>query len=213
MCNWEVARSISPFLCISFFLRQLQLQSGHVVTASLSSLKDWKFIITFLPSFLPVPLTLWEAGGGKSCSLLHLWLTMSFCGAECCQPKSGCSYKLDSSFLQVTNLFTIPSSQLSQFFLHLCSYFLKLYYNQHHSFETLLAAAPLKQGFLLSQTMFSWQVKISRGSHGLYVISVCIQTAGLHFILFAFSNKLLFFSCKMQIIKSHQTLSIETKNI
>lgn len=40
MCNWEVASSISPFLCLSFFLKQLPLLSEHVATAFLSSLKE-----------------------------------------------------------------------------------------------------------------------------------------------------------------------------
>lgn len=77
----------------------------------------------------------------------------------------------------------------------------------------MLSAAPLKQGLLLSWTVFSQLVKISRGAHGLYVISICIQTARFCFILFAFNNKLLFLSSKLQIIKSHQALSIEIKYI
>lgn len=77
----------------------------------------------------------------------------------------------------------------------------------------MLSAAPLKQGLLLSWTVFSQLVKIFRDARGLYVISICIQTARLRFVLFAFNNKLLFFSSKLQIIKSHQTLSIEIKYI
>lgn len=171
----------------------------------------------FFPPFLPVPLTLWEAGGSTSCTLLHLWynLVILWGRARCLlSTEVGMLLKtrhlFSSSYKPFDHLFL---SQLSQSFLHLCPCFLKSPYNLCHSFEILLAAAPLKQGFLLSQTMFSWQVKISGGPRGLYVISICIQTAGLNFTLFAFNNKLLFFSCKLQIIKTHQTLSIETKYI
>lgn len=53
VCNWEVTRESFSSSLYLFFLNQLLLLSGHVVTASLSSLEEQNFIITvFLLFFL-----------------------------------------------------------------------------------------------------------------------------------------------------------------
>lgn len=94
-CNLRVRRSISPSFCVSFFfLKQLLLLPGHVVTAPLSSLKEWKFIISlFLPFFLlHAHFGKLEAASSALSSFTDL--TQSFCGAghtAYCQMKLGCS--------------------------------------------------------------------------------------------------------------------------
>lgn len=178
-CNWEVARNLSPFYV--FFLKQLLLLSELVVVTSFPSLKEQNFVITF---FLPLFLlhSLFEKLEAVSLVLPYISdIIQSFCGAgqdACCQPKRGCSLKWASSFLHIINLLTIPfsltlSSPSSWSFLHLCPCFLKSPYNLCHPFEILLASSSPKQGFLLSQTLSSWQnpQRASWALHNFYLPS------------------------------------------
>lgn len=71
MCNWDV-RSISSSFCISFFLEIISAPARACSHCFFLFLKGLKVHNRSFPSFLSVTLTLWEVGGGKSCTLL-LW--------------------------------------------------------------------------------------------------------------------------------------------
>lgn len=89
-------------------------------------------------------------------------------------------------------------SQLFHSFLHLCPCFPKSPYYMAIFWDTAGHTSSKRGLFALSRTVFSDKLR----SPGFYVISICSQAAGLNFILFV-SNKLLFFSCKLQIIKKN----------
>lgn len=72
-------------------------------------------------------------------------------------------------------------------------------YNLSLSLEIMQGASLFKEGICASWQLPEPQlclvVKISRVAYGLCVISICTQTAGLHFVLFAFNNKPSSFGC------------------
>lgn len=181
ICNWEV-RSISSSFCISFFPETTSAPARACSHCFSLFHRAVKVNNNYFPSFLSVTLTLWEVGSGKSCTLLLLWFNpVVLWSRPWCLLSNEVGVLLETRepFSSSYKPFAIPfslflSSPSVLFFFawaissHLC-----------HSFKILLAH--LKHGFW-SLTMLFGQVKMYRGPHELFVIAICIQTAGLHFI-------------------------------
>lgn len=182
MYNWEV-RSISFSFCISFSPETTSAPAracGHFFSLFPRGVKVHN---NSFPSFFFFCYT-HTLRGGKSWTLLLLWFNPIVPWSRAWYLLSnevGVLLKTRQPFSSSYKPFAIPFSlSLSSpsllfffawaFWSHLC-----------HSFEILLTAAHLKHGFW-SLTMFFGHVKISRGRHELFVIAICIQTAGLHFI-------------------------------
>lgn len=139
MCNWEV-RSISSSFCISFFFPETSSAPARACSHCFSLFpKRVKAHYKSSPSFLPVTLTLWEVGGGKSCTLLLLWFNpvVLWSRAWC--------LKTRQPFSSSYKPFAIPLSlsSPSPLFFFACAYWSHLC----HSLEILLAAAHLKHRF------------------------------------------------------------------